>query len=240
MANGKTFEPQGKYSSPSLDSTITLDSAQAIRVFRRCFETASHSLFVIDVISRALASAYPDPEFKQAEGAVSKMMEDMETKIAGEIGRINALLEAHGQGHQKPRYSNSESFTFAISSPVILRFASILVRFDEMYNRLDTAWLCGLVDSNKAQDFRREKLHWIQRIVRKLQTLSTSAIKRGRKAKLDQSMLDGLEKKSADAARQMDDEDNGTDEAAQTGHDSDVSASPPIGTAAVDREAAVA
>lgn len=84
------------------------------------------------------------------------MMTDMENMIAGEIGRINALLEANGQGHQKPRYSNSETFTFAISSPVILRFASILVRFDEMYNRLDTAWLCGLVDSTKAQEFRRE------------------------------------------------------------------------------------
>lgn len=204
MANGNTFEPQGKYSSPSLDSSITLDSAQAIRVFRRCFETASHSLFVIDVISRALASAYPDPEFKKVDGAVGQMMTDMENMIAGEIGRINALLEANGQGHQKPRYSNSETFSFAISSPVILRFASILVRFDEMYNRLDTAWLCGLVDSTKAQEFRREKLHWIQRIVRKLQSLSTSAIKRGRKAKLDQSMLDGLEQKSKDNAKQMD------------------------------------
>lgn len=219
MANGKTFEPQGKYSSPSLDSSITLDSAQAIRVFRRCFETASHSLFVIDVISRALASAYPDPEFKKVDGAVGAMMADMETMIAGEVGRINALLEAHGQGHQKPRYSNSESFTFAISSPIILRFASILVRFDEMYNRLDTAWLCGLVDSHKAQEFRREKLHWIQRIVRKLQSLSTSAIKRGRKAKLDQAMLDGLEKKSVDNAKQMEADEDSQDDGLGT-HDS--------------------
>lgn len=212
MANGNTFEPQGKYSSPSLDSAITLDSAQAIRVFRRCFETASHSLFVIDVITRALASAFPDPEFKKVDGAVAQMLTDMEKMIDGEIDRINALLRANGQEHQAPRYSNSETFNFAVSSPVILRFASILLRFDMMYNRLDTAWLCGLIDSTKAQEFRREKLHWIQRIVRKLQSLSTSAIKRGRKAKLDKSMLDGLEQKSNDTAKQMDADEDGAAE----------------------------
>lgn len=208
MANGQNFVPQGKYSSPSLESAITLNSEQAIRVYRRCFETASHSLFVIDVISRALASASQDPKFKEVDGTVSKMLTDMEELLGGEIGRINALLEAHGQAHQQPRYSNANTFNFAVSTPVILRFATILLKFDEMYNRLDTAWLVGLIDSNKAQEFRREKLHWIQRIVRKLQGFSTSAIKRGRSAKLDQAMLDTLEQKSAEAAKQMGSEDD--------------------------------
>ncbi|EMG2115279.1 hypothetical protein IPC1147_33185 [Pseudomonas aeruginosa] len=215
MANGNTFEPTSKYSSPSLDSQITLKSEQAIRVFRRCFETAGHSLFVIDVVSRALANGSKDSEYSKVEGVVSTMLSDMEQLISNETERLNTLLEANGQGHQNPSYSKQNEFSFKISSPVILRFATILLAFDHMITRIDTAWLCGLIDTQKAMDLHKEKLHWIQRVVRKLQAHSTAAIKRGRQAKLDQGMLDNLQKKGETAAAQLDADDDALAEAAE-------------------------
>lgn len=215
MANGNTFVPQSKYSSPSLESQITLSSEQAIRVFRRCFETAGHSLFVIDVVSRALASGAKDSEYSKVDGAVSKMLSDMEELITNETLRLDALLAANGQGHQKPNYSKPAEFSFMISSPVILRFAQILLAFDHMITRIDTAWLCGLLDTDRAQSLHKEKLHWFQRVVRKLQAHSTAAIKRGRQAKLDQGMLDNLQEKGETAAAQLDADDDALAEAAE-------------------------
>ncbi|HGM7876868.1 TPA: hypothetical protein ACKRQV_000198 [Pseudomonas aeruginosa] len=209
MANGKTFEPKGKYSSPSMQSTITLNSEQAIRLFRRCFETASHSLFVIDVVSRALAAGTNDKEYSKVDATVSTMLTDMESLIANEASRIEALLKAHGFENWKPDYSQPTPFSFKIASPVILRFAQILLEFDKMIARIDTAWLAQLIDTKKCQELHKEKLHWAMRQVRKLQALSTAAIKRGRKVKLDPSLLDELEQKSAANAEQMERDDDG-------------------------------
>lgn len=209
MANGKTFEPQGKYSSPSLQSTLTLNSEQAIRLFRRCFETASHSLFVIDVVSRALAAGANDKEYSKVDATVSKMLTDMETLIANESSRIEALLKAHGFENQVPGYTQPTAFPFKIASPVILRFAQILLEFDKMIARIDTAWLGQLIDTKKCQELHKEKLHWAMRQVRKLQALSTSAIKRGRQVKLDPSLLNDLEQKSAANAANMERDEDG-------------------------------
>lgn len=180
MANGQTFEPNSRYSSPTIESSITLNTEQAKRIFKRCFEGAGRSLFTIDVVTRALAEGNKGFNHGEVMGAINTMLSKLEAEIVNSTLRYELLLKNNNHENLPVRYNNAQTFAFSISTPEILRFATILTAFDQMIVRFDTCWLCGLIDSNQAQNYRTEKLRMVMKIVRKLQLQATSARKAAR------------------------------------------------------------
>lgn len=177
MANGGAFVPNSSYSTPTIESTIILKTEQAKRVFNRCFEGASRALFTIDVIARALADTNKSFDHGQVMEAINKMLNDLEREIVNASGRYETMLKAKGHENTRCAYTKEATLKFSISTPEILRFATILSAFDEMIVLFDTCWLCQLVDSKVAQATRTEKLRMIMRIVRKIQLQATTARK---------------------------------------------------------------
>jgi len=180
MANGQTFVPNSSYSTPTIETAINLQTEQAKRVFNRCFEGAGRALFTVDVIARALAQNNKAFDHGEIMSTINVMIEKLEKDIASAKGRFEILLETNGHQGTRARYQAAKQFSFAISTPEILRFAKILVAFDEMIQLFDTLWLVGLIDSKKAQAFRGEQLRMVMRIVRKLQSQATMARKKAR------------------------------------------------------------
>jgi len=208
MANGQTFVPSSNYSTPTIESAITLNTEQAMRVFNRCFEGAGRALFTVDVIARALAENNKAFDHGEIMNSINIMITKLEKDITDAKGRFEHLLASNNQADTRARYQGAKKFTFAISTPEILRFAKILVSFDEMIQLFDTLWLVGLIDSKKAQSFRGEQLRMVMRIVRKLQNQATMARKKAKtegtpeaiealKAVLDE---DDSDKKASDEA----------------------------------------
>lgn len=177
MANGGDFVPNGKYSSPTITSQITLHTEQSKRVFNRCFEGASRSLFSVDVIARALADTSKGFDHGGTMDAINGMISTIEKDIVNAGGRFKIMLKDNNHENTRPDYNNKGEFTFTISTPEILRFAKLLQAFDEMLMMFDTCWLTGLIESNKAQAFRTEKMRMVMRLVRKLQQQATVARK---------------------------------------------------------------
>lgn len=175
MANGQVFEPKTRYSSPTIESSLTLNTEQAKRFYLRCFEGATRSLFTIDVVTRALAEGNKAFNHKEVMGAINTMLSKIESDIVNSTARHEVLLKTNNFENTPVRYNNAKEFTFAIWTPELLRFAQILSAFDQMIVRFDTCWLCGLVDSNQAQNYRTEKLRMFMNVVRKLQLQAKSA-----------------------------------------------------------------
>lgn len=175
MANGATFTPGGKYSSPTIESQITLHAEQAQRIFNRCFEGASRSLFTVDVIARALADTKKSFDHGEVMEAINTMMSNIEKDIVNTSGRFKILLDQNDKAGVTASYTNPAKMKFVISSPEILRFAKLLQAFDEMLRLYDACWLCDLVESQKAQSFRSEKMRMVMRLVRKLQEQAAMA-----------------------------------------------------------------
>lgn len=180
MANGTTFTPSNNYSTPTIESELTLHTEQAQRFFKRCFDGAGRALFTVDVITRALAENNKSFDHSEVMSAINTMLEKLEKDINSATERFEHLLKANGQEATRARYGAAKTMTFSISTPEILRFARIIASFDEMIQRFDTAWLLQLIDSQKAQTFRNEQLRMVMRIVRKLQLQATMARKRAR------------------------------------------------------------
>jgi hypothetical protein len=181
MANGQTFEPKTRYSSPTIESSITLNTEQAKRIFKRCFEGAGRSLFTIDVVTRALAEGNKAFNHGEVMGAINTMLTSLEKEIVDSTARYEVLLEKNNHSNTSARYTNAEQFTFSISTPEILRFATILSAFDQMMVKFDTCWLVRLVDSKQAQTYRSDKLRMIMKLVRRLQLQATSARRAARR-----------------------------------------------------------
>lgn len=180
MANGQVFKPSGNYSTPTIESQVTLQTEQALRIFRRCFEGAGRSLFSIDVITRVLAQGNKQFNHGEVMDAINTMLTKVQKDIKDSTARFEAMLKANGQESAQARYQAAETLTFSISTPEILRFAQILVSFDEMIQKFDTAWLVQLIDTQKAQAFRGEQQRMMMRIVGKLQQQATLARRKAR------------------------------------------------------------
>jgi hypothetical protein len=180
MANGNVFKPSGAYSTPTIESELTLQTEQAKRFFSRCFEGAGRALFTTDVIARALAQSNKSFDHGEVMSAINTMLSKVEKDISDAIERFKVLLKTNGHAESRARYQAAETMTFSISTPEILRFAKLIAQFDEMIQLFDTAWLVGLIDSKKAQSFRGDQLRMLMRIVRKLQSQATMARRKAR------------------------------------------------------------
>lgn len=160
MSNGNVFEPNSRYSSPTIESAVTLNTEQAKRIFKRCFEGAGRALFTIDVITRALAEGNKGFNHGEVMGAINTILNKLEKEIVDNTQRFEMILAKAEKGNACARYTNAEQLIFSISTPEILRFATILNAFDLMMVKFDTCWLVGLVDSKQAQTFRSENCAW--------------------------------------------------------------------------------
>ena len=182
MANGSDFKPQGSYSAPTLQSQYVLKTEQAQQVHRRCFEGAARALYTVDVIARALA--HRNNAFSHADvmKAVESLILKLEKEISDERDRFVAILKAAGQEGMVARYDNAATFTFTISTPLIMRLAHIIQSFDEMLVQAQTAWLLGVLPSDRNDMTGNERKRQLMRVVRKLQAMATDARAKARKS----------------------------------------------------------
>lgn len=203
MANGHDFKPKGPYSNASLESTYTLQTEQAQRIHRRCFEGASRALFTVDVVARAMSISNKAFDYNEVIKAVDTMLVNLETEILKERDRFIHMIKASGQEGVVARFDNASQYTFTVSTPAIMRFAHILQAFDQMLIQAQTAWLLCLLPSDKNSLVANDRMRQVMKVIRKLQNMATDARKKGRKeplaADIAQSLGDASEESEVDA-----------------------------------------
>ncbi|MBP3998242.1 hypothetical protein [Pseudomonas koreensis] len=170
-------EPKRKISTPTISSTVSLNTDVAQRVFRDTFQVASRSLFTIDVVTRALAKKNTAFDYSEVLKAVMKIIDDIQTKLSKDKAQIEQLLTSENV-RGKTRYDHSVEQAYSISTPHANRFALIISDLDSYLVLIDTAWLSGLIPSNSVADLKYGWRRSVLRATRQLTHIARDSMKK--------------------------------------------------------------
>ena len=170
-------EPKRKISTPTISSTVSLNTDVAQRVFRDTFQVASRSLFTIDVVTRALANKNTAFDYSEVLNAVMKIIDDIQAKLSKDKAQIEQLLASQNVT-SKTRYDHSIEQPYSISTPHANRFALIISDLDSYLVLIDTAWLSGLIASNSVADLKYGWRRSVLRATRQLTHIARDSMKK--------------------------------------------------------------
>ncbi|KPG82304.1 hypothetical protein [Pseudomonas sp. RIT-PI-o] len=170
-------EPKRKISTPTISSTVSLNTDVAQRVFRDTFQVASRSLFTIDVVTRALANKNTAFDYSEVLNAVMKIIDDIQAKLSKDKAQIEQLLASQNVTG-KTRYDHSIEQPYSISTPHANRFALIISDLDSYLVLIDTAWLSGLIASNSVADLKYGWRRSVLRATRQLTHIARDSMKK--------------------------------------------------------------
>ncbi|APC19428.1 hypothetical protein BLL42_27200 (plasmid) [Pseudomonas frederiksbergensis] len=170
-------ESKRKISTPTISSSVSLNTDVAQRVFRDTFQVASRSLFTIDVVTRALAKKNTAFDYSEVLNAVMKIIDDIKAKLSKDTAQIEQML-ASEKITGKTRYDHSVEQAYSISTPHANRFAVIISDLDNYLVLIDTAWLSGLIPSNAVADLKYGWRRSVLRATRQLTHIARDSMKK--------------------------------------------------------------
>lgn len=164
QATTPQLRPREKHSQPYFEQVLSLSTKQAHRVMERSFRALSGSLFRCEVILRIIGQ---EEKIDELEAYIKTTLEAAEKDIADELERAEAVCEQNGVT-TPATYTLVRDFTIQIKSPLIARYARVVVQLDRLCQMLDMLWLNDLITS-------KERAHttfaWQQRIVKAAWTI---------------------------------------------------------------------
>lgn len=150
-------EKRSSISKPVLRRKVEVKSELAIRLLTLGVWNTAGALYRIDTIWRMIGK---DEEIDQMESLVAAYLEGAAGEFAGELERLNLLMERHGV-EELPDYTQKREVMVRILSPSIATYTSLILKVDETVQRLDALWLTGAVSSLE----RKQKLfYWIKEL----------------------------------------------------------------------------
>lgn len=162
-ANDAASPPQPrarqKHSQPYFEQTLALSTKQAHRVMERSFRALSGSLFRCEVILRIIGQ---EENIDELETYIKTTLEAAEQDIATELQRAEAICEENGVS-TLATYTVVRNFAIQIKSPLIARYARVVVQLDRLIQMLDMLWLNDLITSKERAN---TTFAWQQRIVK--------------------------------------------------------------------------
>lgn len=156
---------QNDQSKPSFTRSMTLNSLQSQRVYKRSFERVSYSLFSIDVILQIITDRNGDRQaISVMESAIRGLFEKFSTDLAEEIVRCKKLLSDHGIAESDHvTYTDPQIIDVQLTSPQVIEFARLMVQLDELMALVDTLWLNTIFDNRQRAD---ANYIWQQRLIK--------------------------------------------------------------------------
>lgn len=151
--------PREKHSQPYFEQVLLLSTKQAHRVMERSFKALSGSLFRCEVILRIIGQ---EEKIDELETYIKTTLEAAEKDIADELERAEAVCEQNGV-NTPATYTMVRNFTIQIKSPLIARYARVVVQLDRLIQMLDMLWLNDLITSKERTN---TTFAWQQRIVK--------------------------------------------------------------------------
>lgn len=148
-----------KHSQPYFEQALSLSTKQAHRVMERSFRALSGSLFRSEVILRIIGQ---EDKIDELETFIKTTLEAAEKDITAELERAEAICEQNGVS-TPATYTMIRTFSIQIKSPLIARYARVVVQLDRLIQMLDMLWLNDLISS---KDRANTTFAWQQRIVR--------------------------------------------------------------------------
>lgn len=180
-------------SKPVLRRRLEVKSELARRLLTRGVWNTAGALYRIEAVWRMIGR---DEEIDRIESMVMYYLEKCAKELKEERERLDVLLEEGGV-EELPDYTQKQMVQIRILSPAISRYVNIILEADAVIQRLDAAWLTGIVTN---LDRKQKMLYWISELrsmrkkIRELETKTRElAIGRGKQSSLEQEEADVIE-----------------------------------------------
>lgn len=172
----KPVTASAPYSTAVIKQQITCQTEEAKGFLGHRLGTLSVALFILDVTSRKRIARLnlSQKEHKAASKALNKLFNDFEKDIADETARIEAVLKAQ-KITARAEHNNPGSATVEITTPELRRAMEILLSFDNLIILVDTAWLMGIMDTEVANTYRKQKTSQFRNLLSNIYKLSKAA-----------------------------------------------------------------
>lgn len=172
----KPVTASAPYSTAVIKQQITCQTEEAKGFLGHRLGTLSVALFILDVTSRKRIARLnlSQKEHKAASRALNKLFTDFEKDISDETARIETVLKAQ-KITSRAEHNNPGTATVEITTPELRRAMEILQAFDNLIILVDTAWLMGIMDTEVANAYRKQKTSQFRSLLSSIYKLSKAA-----------------------------------------------------------------
>lgn len=168
---------------------VQVKSELAIRLLTRGVWNTAGALYRIDAVWRMIGR---DEEIDKMESLVAFYLNQATEEMKMEKERLELLMQQHGID-ELPDYTQKREITVRVLSPFIAIYLSLVLKADEIIQRLDALWLFGVVPSVER---KRRLLFWILEL-RKLRLKIRKVERRTRELALSRGQKESLEVEDA-------------------------------------------
>ncbi len=175
----KPVNSNAPYSTAIMKRTITCQTEEAKAFLGNSrMDNIAVALFILDVTSRKRIARLQikNKDHKAATKALNKLFTDFEKDLTDETVRIETVLKAQ-KISGRAEHNNPASQTIEITTPELKRIIDLLESFDNLMILTDTIWLMGIMDTEDALTFKKQKAAQLKRLFGSVITLSKAARK---------------------------------------------------------------
>ncbi len=144
-------------SKPVLRRRLEVKSELARRLLTRGVWNTAGALYRIEAVWRMIGR---DEEIDRMESMVMHYLDKCAKDLKEERERLDVLLEQNGI-EELPDYTQKQTVQVRILSPSISRYVNIILEADAVIQRLDAAWLMGVVTNLER---KRRMVYWISEL----------------------------------------------------------------------------
>lgn len=172
----KPVSSDAPYSTAIMKRQITCQTEEAKGFLGNKLNSIAVALFILDVTTRKrIARLNLSPkEHRAASKALNKLFTDFEQDIQDETARIETVLKAQ-KVDGRAQHNNPGTSEVEITTPELKRVVDILLAFDNLMVLTDTVWLMGFMDTEDANQFRKQKAAQFKRLISSVYKLSQAA-----------------------------------------------------------------
>lgn len=172
----KPVSSDAPYSTAIIKRQITCQTEEAKGFLGNKLNSIAVALFILDVTSRKRIARLnlSTKDHKAASKALNKLFTDFEQEVTDETARLEAVLKAQGVT-SRAEHNNPGSAEVEITTPELKRVVDILLAFDKLMVLTDTIWLMGFMETEVANQFRKQKAAQFKRLISSVYKLSQAA-----------------------------------------------------------------